>query len=208
VEIRVCWYLYENEKFVIGPSIGPLKIGSCLGPTLWAEVAAQPLSIYRAGLTLSTTDRASSRARAVLFGAVPGAANRVWPRNTILPGLSALLFLCFVTIKGESNGKRCGLLVFHCVSRCVLPRHLRSELAGAHRRRSSPFQGVPAPDRTQRDLQSTWLFLPSCLPFLVDLYQSSPPTEYSRDSIESFLGLAVCSTKLTHVPVPSNIYIS
>jgi hypothetical protein len=67
-------------KIVIGPLIGPAKIGSCLGPALWAEVAAQALSTYRAGPALSTINR-----RAVLFRAVPRAANRdrpIW--NTII----------------------------------------------------------------------------------------------------------------------------
>jgi hypothetical protein len=41
-----------------GIFIGPAKIGPCLGPALWAEVAAQALSTYRAGPALSTIDRA------------------------------------------------------------------------------------------------------------------------------------------------------
>jgi hypothetical protein len=53
---------------------------------LWAEVAAQALSTYRAGPALSTIDRVSGRARAVLFRVVPRAANRARPIwNTILP---------------------------------------------------------------------------------------------------------------------------
>jgi hypothetical protein len=78
------WYIYGRCKIDIGPPIGPLKIGSCLGPALWAEVAAQALSAYRAVPALSTIDRASGRARAVLFRVVPRAANRARPIwNTI-----------------------------------------------------------------------------------------------------------------------------
>jgi hypothetical protein len=65
--------------FFIGPPIGPAKIGSCLGPALWAGVAAQALSTYRAGLALSTIDRASGCARAVLFRIVLCAADRARP---------------------------------------------------------------------------------------------------------------------------------
>jgi hypothetical protein len=36
----------------IGPLIGSAKITSCLGPALWAEVAAQALLTYCVGLTL------------------------------------------------------------------------------------------------------------------------------------------------------------
>jgi hypothetical protein len=47
-------YIYVcDEMFIIGPT----KIGSCLGPVLWAGLAAQALSTYCAGPALST-DRA------------------------------------------------------------------------------------------------------------------------------------------------------
>jgi hypothetical protein len=56
-EIRVkLVYIYVRWKIDIGPPIGPLKIGSCLGLALWAEVAAQALSAYRAVPALSTID--------------------------------------------------------------------------------------------------------------------------------------------------------
>jgi hypothetical protein len=48
-------------------------------------VAAQALSIYRAGPALSTINRASDRARAVLFRAVPHAANRARPIWNTIP---------------------------------------------------------------------------------------------------------------------------
>jgi hypothetical protein len=58
-EIRVkLVYIYVRWKIDIGLPIGPLKIGPCLGPALWAEVAAQALSVYRAVPALSTIDRA------------------------------------------------------------------------------------------------------------------------------------------------------
>jgi hypothetical protein len=47
-------------------------------------VAAQALKGHRAGPALSTINRASGRARVVLFRVVPRAVNRVWPIwNTI-----------------------------------------------------------------------------------------------------------------------------
>jgi hypothetical protein len=78
-KIRVDWYLYGKEKFFIGLTIGPTKIGPCLGPALWAEVAAQALSTHRVVPALGTIDRASCRARAVLFRVVPRASHRVCP---------------------------------------------------------------------------------------------------------------------------------
>jgi hypothetical protein len=51
-------YIYVRWKIDIGLPIGPLKIGPCLGPALWAEVAAQALSVYHAVPALSTIDRA------------------------------------------------------------------------------------------------------------------------------------------------------
>jgi hypothetical protein len=63
----------------IGPPIGPLKIGPCLGPARRAGVAAQALKDYRAVPALSTIDRASGRAWTVLFRVVPRAANRARP---------------------------------------------------------------------------------------------------------------------------------
>jgi hypothetical protein len=72
------WEIY------IGPPIRPLKIGPCLGLALWAEVVAQALSTYRVVPALSTINRASGRAKAVLFRAVPRAANHARPIwNTI-----------------------------------------------------------------------------------------------------------------------------
>jgi hypothetical protein len=69
---------------IIGLPIGPLKIGPCLGPARRAGVTAQALRGYRAGPALSTIDRASGRARVVLFRVVPRAANRARPIwNTI-----------------------------------------------------------------------------------------------------------------------------
>jgi hypothetical protein len=77
-------YIYVRWEIYIGPPIGPLKIGPCLGLALWAEVAAQALSTYRVVPALSTINRASGRAKAVLFRAVPRASNRAWPIwNTI-----------------------------------------------------------------------------------------------------------------------------
>jgi hypothetical protein len=76
-EIRVAgWEGVEMINF-IGPPIGPAKIVSCFGLALWAEVAAQALKGSRAGPALSTIDRASDRARAVLFRVVLRASNRV-----------------------------------------------------------------------------------------------------------------------------------
>jgi hypothetical protein len=49
----------------------------CLGPALRAGVAAQALRDYRAVPALGTINRASDRARAVLFRVVPRAASRV-----------------------------------------------------------------------------------------------------------------------------------
>jgi hypothetical protein len=70
------WEIY------IGPPIGPLKIGPFLGPALWAE--AQALSTYRVVPALNTINRASGRAKAVLFRTVSRAANRARPIwNTI-----------------------------------------------------------------------------------------------------------------------------
>jgi hypothetical protein len=69
---------------IIGLPIGPLKIGPCLGPTRRAGVAAQALRGHQAGPALSTIDRASGRARVVLFRVVSHAGNRaraIW--NTI-----------------------------------------------------------------------------------------------------------------------------
>jgi hypothetical protein len=43
---------------IIGLLVGPAKIGPCFGPALWARLAAQALSTYRAGPALSTIDRA------------------------------------------------------------------------------------------------------------------------------------------------------
>jgi hypothetical protein len=57
--------------------MGLAKIGLCLGPALWAGVAAQTLSPCRVGPALST------RAWVVLFRAMPRAANRAWPWNSI-----------------------------------------------------------------------------------------------------------------------------
>jgi hypothetical protein len=51
----------------------------CLGTALRAGVAAQALRDYRAVPALGTINRASDRARAVLFRVVPRAANRVRP---------------------------------------------------------------------------------------------------------------------------------
>jgi hypothetical protein len=78
-KIRLYWYLYGKEKFFIGLTIGPTKIGSCLGTALLAEVAAQALSTHRVVPALGTIDRASCRARAVLFRVVPHASHRAWP---------------------------------------------------------------------------------------------------------------------------------
>jgi hypothetical protein len=62
-----------------------VKIGSCLGPALWAEVATQALSTYRVGLALRTIGRASDRDRVVLFRVMPRAGNRARPIwNTII----------------------------------------------------------------------------------------------------------------------------
>jgi hypothetical protein len=52
---------------------------SCLGTALRAGVAAQALRDYRAVPALGTINRASDRARAVLFRVVSRAANRVRP---------------------------------------------------------------------------------------------------------------------------------
>jgi hypothetical protein len=60
-------------------AFGLTYIGPCLGPARRAEVAAQALNGRRAGPALSTIDRASGRVRAVLFRAVPRAANRARP---------------------------------------------------------------------------------------------------------------------------------
>jgi hypothetical protein len=85
-------YIYEMEIY-----IGPLKIGPCLGPALWAEVAAQALSTYRAVPALSTIGRASGRASIVLFSVVSRAANRartIW--NTIVkrnPDAASFIFV-------------------------------------------------------------------------------------------------------------------
>jgi hypothetical protein len=57
----------------------PPPIGPCFGPAQRAEVAAQALKGRRAGPALGTIDRASGRARAVLFRVVPRAANRARP---------------------------------------------------------------------------------------------------------------------------------
>jgi hypothetical protein len=82
---RLLTRVEERCKFVIEPLIGPAKIGSCLGLALWAEVAVQALSTYRAGPARSTINRVSDRARAVLFRAVAHAANRARPIwNTIV----------------------------------------------------------------------------------------------------------------------------
>jgi hypothetical protein len=78
-KIRVDWYLYGKEKFFIGLTIGPTKIGPCLGPALWAEVAAHALSTHRVVPALGTINRASCRDRAVLFRVVPRASYRAWP---------------------------------------------------------------------------------------------------------------------------------
>jgi hypothetical protein len=68
--------------------IGPPKIGPCLGPARRARVAAQALKGHRAGPALSTINRASGRARVVLFRAVPRAVNRARPIwNPIHPAL-------------------------------------------------------------------------------------------------------------------------
>jgi hypothetical protein len=48
------WYIYGRCKIDIGSPIEPLKIGSCLGPALSAEVAAQALSAYHVVPALST----------------------------------------------------------------------------------------------------------------------------------------------------------
>jgi hypothetical protein len=73
-------------------AFGLTYIGPCLGPARRAEVAAQALNGRRAGPALSTIDRASGRVRAVLFRAVPRAANRARPIwNSILV---AMLMLC------------------------------------------------------------------------------------------------------------------
>jgi hypothetical protein len=61
----------------------PPKIGTCLWPALWAEVAAQALSTYHAVPTLSTIDCVSDRARTVLF--------RIMPRAAIMPGLFGII---------------------------------------------------------------------------------------------------------------------
>jgi hypothetical protein len=67
--------------------IGPPKIGSCLGPARRARVAAQALKGHRAGPALSTINRASGRARVVLFRTVPRAVNRARPIwNPIIGG--------------------------------------------------------------------------------------------------------------------------
>jgi hypothetical protein len=60
-------------------TFGPPCIGSCLGLARRAEVAAQTLKGCRAGPALGTMDRASGRARVVLFRAVPRTANRARP---------------------------------------------------------------------------------------------------------------------------------
>jgi hypothetical protein len=60
-------------------TIGLLIIGSCLGPALWAEVAAQALNGCRAVPALSTIDRASDRVGVVFFRVVPRAVNRARP---------------------------------------------------------------------------------------------------------------------------------
>jgi hypothetical protein len=62
-------------KFIIGSA----KIGLCLEPALWAEVAAQAPLIYRVVPTLSSIDCGSSRARAVLFRIVHRTANCARP---------------------------------------------------------------------------------------------------------------------------------
>jgi hypothetical protein len=57
----------------------PPPIGPCFGPAQRAEVAAQALKGRRAGPALGTINRASDRARAVLFRVVPRAADRARP---------------------------------------------------------------------------------------------------------------------------------
>jgi hypothetical protein len=54
----------------------PPPIEPCFGPAQRTEVAAEALKGRWAGLALGTIDRASGRARAVLFQVVPRAANR------------------------------------------------------------------------------------------------------------------------------------
>jgi hypothetical protein len=60
-------------------AFGPTYIGPCFGPVRRAEVAAQALKDRRAVPALGTIDRASGRAKAVLFRVVPRAANRARP---------------------------------------------------------------------------------------------------------------------------------
>jgi hypothetical protein len=57
----------------------PPPIGPCFGPAERAEVAAQALKGRRAGPALGTINRASDRARAVLFRVVPRATDRARP---------------------------------------------------------------------------------------------------------------------------------
>jgi hypothetical protein len=54
----------------------PPPIGPCFGPARRAKVAAQALKGPRVGPALGTIDRASGRARAVLFRVVPRAVDR------------------------------------------------------------------------------------------------------------------------------------
>jgi hypothetical protein len=82
--------------------IGPPKIGPCLGPARRARVAAQALKGHRAGPALSTINRASGRARVVLFRAVPRAVNRARPIwNTIMEDKG---------VGGRMNAKMAGAL--------------------------------------------------------------------------------------------------
>jgi glyoxylate carboligase len=50
--------IYIRWRLFIGLPIVPTKIGPCLGPVLWAGVAAQALLTYRARPALSTINRA------------------------------------------------------------------------------------------------------------------------------------------------------
>jgi hypothetical protein len=91
-----CVYILM-DGFAGWASIWPTKIGLCLGPALWAEMAAQALTPHRVGPALGTL----IIPRVVLFRVVPRVAHCTRPiwnsicitYNICLDGIAKVTFV-------------------------------------------------------------------------------------------------------------------